>query len=192
MNYAALRSAKISCPGEIMATIEELRNALSFLVGIIEHTGELRGRVRLHKIGYLLQQRGFAPLAQLDFSYHHYGPYSDQLAGVLEQATFSELVHEVEQRSETGHRNYVYRPNREHPDLQYLQLDDADRAELRKVADVTRWAKWRTLELAATVIYLERNLELSRAAAMERALLQKPQCVDFRAQAEELLAKLGF
>src|SRR5690606_1053783 len=145
-------------------------NGLAFLVGIVEHIGELRGRVRLHKIGYLLQQRGFAPLAQLDFAYHHYGPYSDQLAGVLEQAAFSGLVREIEQRSETGHRHYVYRPNHEHPDLQHLQLDEADRAELRKVADVTRWAKWRALELAATVIYLERNLDLTRAAAMERAL----------------------
>ena len=175
-----------------MAHLEDLRNALSFLVGIVEQVGELRGRVRLQKLGYLLQQRGFAPLAQIEFSYHHYGPYSDQLAGVLEQAAVSGIVREVERISENGHRHYAYEPNAGHPDLEYLQLSEAERAEVHEFADLTRWTKWRTLELAATVVYLERNMDLPRDTAIERALVLKPQCADYRDQAEKLLRNLGF
>lgn len=191
MNCASLRSKRTSSPGKTMANLEELRNTLSFLVGVVDEVGELRGRVRLQKLGYLLQQSGFAPLARTEFSYHHYGPYSDQLAGTLEKAVVSDLIREVEQRSDGGHRHYIYQPNSEHPDRAYLELTPSELTQLRRITELTRWTKWRTLELAATVVYLERNMDLSRDAALQRALALKPNCSDFRAQAEDLLAKLG-
>lgn len=175
-----------------MTTLEALRNALASIVAIVEQEGELQGRVRLQKLGYLLQQRGFQPLASTRFSYHHYGPYSDQLAGALEQAVVSGLVEEVQRDSSTGRKLYTYKLNRAHPDYEHLDLPDADVAEVQDFMKSSKDAHWRTLELAATVVYLERSLPLSREAATNRALGLKPDCKPYVAPAAALLSELGF
>jgi uncharacterized protein YwgA len=46
--------------------------------------GEIVGRIRLQKIAYLLQQKGGE--RDLFFTYHHYGPYSPELAEALDRA----------------------------------------------------------------------------------------------------------
>jgi len=56
--------------------------------------GELVGRVRLQKIAYLLQQLGVEEAARLDWSYHHYGPYSRQVDNGL---VFAELFGVIEE-----------------------------------------------------------------------------------------------
>lgn len=46
--------------------------------------GEVVGKIRMQKIFYLLEQLGLN--ADLPFSYHHYGPYSEDLARSLDYA----------------------------------------------------------------------------------------------------------
>ncbi len=46
--------------------------------------GRLTGRVRMQKVVYLLDQLGLS--SDLRFSYHHYGPFSDDLAHSVEAA----------------------------------------------------------------------------------------------------------
>ncbi|HVI01762.1 MAG TPA: hypothetical protein VM869_23760, partial [Enhygromyxa sp.] len=125
-------------------------------------------------------------------SYHHYGPYSDQLAGALDQAVASGLVEEDRRDSANGYKLYAYKLNREHPDYTYLALPPRDADAVQSFMKVSKDAHWRALELAATVVYLERNLTISREAATARALGLKPDCKPYCAEAETLLNELGF
>jgi uncharacterized protein len=56
--------------------------------------GELVGRTRLQKIGYLLELVGLG--AGFEFEYHHYGPYSEELAtGIDIAAAFDKVKEDV-------------------------------------------------------------------------------------------------
>lgn len=61
--------------------------------------GEIVGRIRLQKIAYLLQEKAGA--SDLFFTYHHYGPYSRELADALDLGLFLSEVEEQER--ETGY-----------------------------------------------------------------------------------------
>ncbi len=137
----------------------------------------------------MLQQRGFDPLQHTRFSYHHYGPYSEQLAGALDQAVASGLVKEERRESAKGRTLYAYELNHEHPDAAYLALPSDEADAVRSFMSMSKDAHWRTLELAATVVYLERNLTIPRQAAMKRALGLKPDCQPFASSAEALLSR---
>lgn len=175
-----------------MTSLEDVRNALSTIAAIVRESGKLKGRVRLQKLGYLLQQRGFPPLARVQFSYHHYGPYSDQLAGALEQAVASGLVREESVMTSQGRRSYNYTLDAVHVDNDYLKLDREESTQVHAFLQATEPKHWRTLELAATVVYLERDMSLPRDTAFDRALGLKPDCKPFRQEATELLTELGF
>jgi len=62
--------------------------------------GELVGRTRLQKIGYLLELAGLG--AGFDFEYRHYGPYSEDLATGIGIAAAFGTVEEVERRADWG------------------------------------------------------------------------------------------
>lgn len=174
-----------------MRSIEVFHNALASIAAVVEQEGELHGRVRLQKLGYLLQQSGFMPLRHIRFSYHHYGPFSEQLAGALDQAVASGLLHEQRRDSPNGYKYYVYVINPEHPDASDLALPRPDADAVRSFVKASKDAHWRTLELGATVVYLQRNRNLDRETAIARALRLKPDCKPHRDDAEALLVKLG-
>lgn len=169
-----------------MTTLETMHNTLAAIVAIVDQQGELRGRVRLQKLSYLLQQRGFGPLRDTWFS----GPHSEHLAGALDQAVASGLVEEDRWDSADGFKLYAYKLNREHPDFDYLALPPDDADAVRSFMKVSKGAHWRTLELAATVIHLEGKLKISREAATTRAIGLKPACEPYRADAAALLNEL--
>ncbi|WP_143268081.1 hypothetical protein [Azospirillum agricola] len=62
--------------------------------------GEIIGRTRLQKVAYLLDLAGFGE--GFRFEYHHYGPYSDELADAVRMAEAFDLVHEEERRANWG------------------------------------------------------------------------------------------
>jgi len=49
----------------------------SFLLGVVEGVGTIRGRKKLQKMVYILELKGAD--IPYKYSYHHYGPYSQQL-----------------------------------------------------------------------------------------------------------------
>ena len=65
------------------------------IVSVVEQAGgEVRGKVRLQKLVYLLSQIGVN--TGYTFAYHHYGPYSEQLTEAVEDAViFGRLQQEV-------------------------------------------------------------------------------------------------
>lgn len=66
--------------------------------------GEIVGKIRLQKIVYLLEQAGLQ--SGFAFSYHHYGPYSEDVSTAL---TFAEIVDgAVVEGSRTTQRGFTF------------------------------------------------------------------------------------
>ena len=53
---------------------------------ILAAGGKITGRIRIQKIFYLLEQMGGG--RDFYFSYHHYGPYSEDLSATIERAKY--------------------------------------------------------------------------------------------------------
>jgi uncharacterized protein len=110
--------------------------------------GEIVGKVRLQKMVYLLDQLG-APTG-LSFSYHHYGPYSDELAEVVEDdVIFGRMKAEQKRRSD-GVPYVVYKADPggavNESGFEQPKINAALQAMQRSSATV--------LELAATIHWL--------------------------------------
>lgn len=67
--------------------------------------GEIAGKVRFQKIVYLLNQLGFE--SGFEFEYHHYGPYSEELAEVLSDEVSMGHLKVVDKRRKTDGVPYV-------------------------------------------------------------------------------------
>lgn len=107
--------------------------------------GEIAGKVRLQKMVYLLDQLGLNSGAS--YEYHHYGPYSAELA---EQANddviFCELVEESRRRKGDGVPYVTYRAQGKAPEsLKGFQA----------AIDLMQGTTATVLELAATAHWLK-------------------------------------
>ncbi len=67
--------------------------------------GKLVGRVRLQKIAYLLQQLGLEG-ADFDFTYHHYGPYSQGVDSAVWYADAFDLLREKREHRQSDGAQY--------------------------------------------------------------------------------------
>lgn len=109
--------------------------------------GRLVGRTRLQKSVYLLQASGIN--LGFDFDYHHYGPYSEELASAARDAEVLGMV-DVEWRVSYGNEYAIFRSHV--PVSDFPNFDKA--SELLKTLgkyDAT------VLELAATADFLRKN-----------------------------------
>ena len=106
--------------------------------------GEVVGRTRLQKIGFLLELAGFGD--GFEFEYRHYGPYSEELASGIRLAGAFGLIDEEERPTEWGGFYSIYRAR---PTMGHAT--DRDRAAFaREAAGISAVV----LELAATAAYL--------------------------------------
>jgi uncharacterized protein YwgA len=69
--------------------------------------GEVVGKVRLQKLVYLLDQLGLE--SDFSFSYHHYGPYSEDLADAVEEDVIFRRVGIETRRRGDGVPFFVFR-----------------------------------------------------------------------------------
>lgn len=110
--------------------------------------GRVVGRVRLQKIFYLLEQLGLG--GKLPYEYHHFGPYSSELAAAVADATAFKLVEERLDRRMDGVAYSVFITSSP-PPLRVGTIDLATgRAALEKMQSCTSTV----LELAATIHWL--------------------------------------
>lgn len=106
--------------------------------------GQIVGRTRLQKVAYLLNLAGLGD--GFRFEYHHYGPYSEQLAEAVKMAEAFDLVSEEEHRASWGGTYSIFKVT--------------DRAGKADIGDRARFAAAPAkvdsieLELAATAAYL--------------------------------------
>lgn len=114
--------------------------------------GELVGSTRLQKQAYLAHCCG-ANLDELDFIYHHYGPYSFELADGCIEAKLGGLITTEELRGRYGVRYTIFRTH-SRPSGGIGELPEA---EASRVVGRTKQASSVALELAATAAFLQRQ-----------------------------------
>jgi uncharacterized protein YwgA len=153
--------------------------------------GKVNNRISIQKSAYLLQALGVSDFASADFTYHHYGPYSRQLSDALQEAVGAGLLAESRDDFAQGYLRYSYRLTED--GQKWLKEEfDARPDATEKHAGVLSGTHWRALELAATVVFLEREgIANDRAEAVATALRFKPECKNSRDKAEQLLTHLG-
>jgi hypothetical protein len=112
---------------------------------IADAGGEVVGRTRLQKLGYLLELTGLGEGFQ--FQYRHYGPFSEDLASATRDATLLKLVTEEEKPAIWGGSFSVYRVTHQ----KKSGTVDVSRQQLAKLATEADPIE---LELAATAAFL--------------------------------------
>jgi len=126
------------------------------LAKLILVAGGLQSRKRVQKTVHLLRAAGF-PLGA-DFRLHYYGPYSSDLADLLDRMTHSGILRETEQPTEVGIR-YDYELREEmRESLEAYEQTAKGRAAKEEMATYEDVLKRlcetgpRVLELASTIV----------------------------------------
>lgn len=125
--------------------------------------GEVIGRTRLQKIGYLLEATGLGD--GFRFQYHHYGPYSEELAGAVRTARLLGLIDEKEYATSWGGIYSVFR-------ITSSASPIAAREQLVRIAAAANPVE---LELAATAAFLFRE---GNEEPWEETAKRKPEKAD--------------
>jgi uncharacterized protein YwgA len=154
-----------------------------WLAKLIASVPGIDSRKRLQKSIYLLQRAG-CPL-KCDYLLHYYGPYSFELAGLMDQLSGAKIIEETPEQLGTG----VVRYKSVITEKGTRVVNSFERTEqgqkvLRQVApfierfkNLTRENPW-VLELGATVAYYyEDNWEYARTqtAAFKKIAHEDPQ-----------------
>ncbi len=110
--------------------------------------GEIVGKVRLQKMVYLLDQIGVP--TGFSFSYHHYGPYSDELAEVVEDDVIFRRMKAERRRRSDGVPYIVYRADTASTARESVFAQPRMNAALQAM----QHSSATVLELAATIHWL--------------------------------------
>ena len=165
-------------------------NAEDIAAGLIalHEDKELIGRTRLQKEAYLLHRCGAN--FDLPFTYHHYGPYSFELA---EGTLYAQADNRIEIEEEVGRYGVRYAIFRSKGDAQapdhigQLPSGEARRllSRMGKVSDVV-------LEIAATIAFLRDERGYGNDAVDETKIRKPRKASSERVQeAQVLLSELG-
>ena len=108
-----------------------------------EAGGKIVGRTRLQKIACLLELANVGD--GFRFSYHHFGPYSEDLSSAAETAEIFDMVHAETKNASWGGTYSIYTTN---------DCMVAESSVRKGIIDATVNAGAIVLELAATAAYL--------------------------------------
>lgn len=132
-----------------------------WLAKLISSVGEVDSRKRLQKSVYLLQLAG-CPL-KCAYILHYYGPYSFELAGLIDQLDGANIIEEAPELTGFGTRYRASITDRGRKALGNIEKTKRGRSLLSKIKPfVLRFEKlnqedvW-VLELAATVAYFHKG-----------------------------------
>lgn len=167
-------------------------NALRGLLSLVDAMGgQLENRIRMQKSVYLLKMLEVTDFRSTSFKYHHFGPYSRSVSDTLQDAIVSGLL--VERRRDYGEEQSKYTYELTDAGQAWLEENAAGGdPQVKTFAPTFKESHWRVLELAATVLFVERDEHIGdRGNAMARAIQLKPACMEWRSDAEALLKKLN-
>ncbi len=173
----------------MMSKFELAASCLSAVTEVIRQLGTVHGRVRIQKTAYFLHRLGMAELAEVEFFYHHYGPFSRTVAESVLDGMQCDALREDAKPLVDDRQAYTYRITDTASDL----VDDVSPASRKLVENLVtkiRNEHWRTLELASTIDFLEQRENLDRETATTRALGLKPACKEYKHPALRLLDEL--
>lgn len=162
---------------------------IDVLAEVVDQLDVLQGRVRIQKIMYLLRRSDPSLLGGVNFFYHHYGPFSSEVANSVVSALSWRVLEQRIESFDDEKQRYEYRRG-SGAAKSADPLDDASRETVTRVVSHVKGEHWRTLELAATVDFLEQSEHLTPAQALAQALRLKPACEPYRTPALALLDRL--
>lgn len=144
--------------------------------------GEVVGKIRMQKIFYLLEQLGLN--ADLTFSYHHYGPYSEDLARSLDYAEMVEHAIKEEPRDTSSGSTFIaYLLKKDCGAVSHIGEIEWDKAKsyistMKKETSIV-------IELAATIHWLrhKENVEDWKAELKRRKTSKAEPALVTRAEA---------
>jgi len=163
-------------------------NMLHGLLQLVEASdGEVDSRIRMQKEAFLLAVKGFADFPKSSFSYHHYGPYSRELSDYLQFSVASDLLNEKSELGANDGKKYSYSLGSK--GRKYL--DDAGHmsGQFSQLIQACKREHSRTLELAATCLFLEISTSLGRDDAFSKSVKLKPDTSSYRDLAKNFLAQ---
>lgn len=150
------------------------------IVAIVRDAGgEITGRTRLQKIAYLLEVVGFGNGFQ--FSYKHYGPFSEGVAASAMKGVILGHIKEVEEQAKWGGFYSVYSVD--------AQQDDHVPSGRCQLARRAKESNAVVLELAATAVFLSLEGYEDPWSETERRKPEKSESGRLE-HAKELLAEL--
>lgn len=115
--------------------------------------GTVVGKIRLQKIVYLLDQLGLD--SGFDFDYHHYGPYSADLAESVDfNVLVGDLSEEQRRRQSDGVPYAVFVSSPRLVEFKGERMGDLSWGDIEKYSSLFSKYSATTLELAATAFWL--------------------------------------
>ena len=162
---------------------------IDVLAEVTSQHGTLEGRVRIQKIMYLLRRSAPQVLDGVNFFYYHYGPFSSTIVDSINGALSWRVLEQRVQTFKDDKQRYEYVLGTGAAESAE-PLDGPAKAAVTRVVNMVKDEHWRTLELAATIDFLQQSENISPDAALERSLELKPLCIDYKAKARALLERL--
>lgn len=145
-----------------------MTDPIDFVVGLVSlNGGQLVGKTRLQKVAYLLDACGLG--SGLEYDYHHFGPYSADLASA---ADIAEMLGRLDSKEKLGFHSvpYVTYLTKEAEPKKLGELRDDEISEKLSVMEKRSAI---VLELAATIHYLEHEEGFTRAGAQDEVKIRK-------------------
>ncbi len=142
------------------------------LATLVEWAGEIKTRKRLQKVVYMLQAAGCSLRAE--YTLHHYGPYSFDVAALTDEMVGAELLDEKKIQSGTG-RSFSYKLTK-HAKSQLStiqQIPDGLFQHKRLAIRLLNDQDLSKLELGATVTYFHKQGESWDDAVIAAARFKK-------------------
>lgn len=164
------------------------RNILSFVQAIVAlNSGRVVGRTRFQKTVYLLEKLGLE--GPFDFDYHHYGPYSAELAEAIDAASVTGNLIETFGVGYHGTPYSIFTTTTEPPSSVANVPGEDIRGWLRSLARYTGT----DLELASTILFLRDECDVPSADLDSKVSDLKPvkASPDHLSRAWHLLETLG-
>jgi uncharacterized protein YwgA len=165
-----------------------MMDTVDLVVGIVAlNGGKLVGKTRLQKVAYLLDACGMG--SGVDYDYHHFGPYSAEVASAADAA---EALGRVVSQEKPGFHSVPYVVYETHEEMQ-TKLGNLSADEVSRKLRMMKGYSAIELELAATIHYLENAEGYSPAGAQEEVKLRKAAKASSErlVQANRLLGSLG-
>lgn len=162
---------------------------LAKVVKVIDLAGEIRGRVKLQKMIYILQHLGY-PFFE-DYEYLHYGPYSYELTDELRSLKQFNVIDEEGLELSDDVIAYRYKITGESKKfVDELVPDELQDDPFKELVEKLNNQDSRVLEVASVLFYLtERGYSLDEATEEMENL--KPDRVEFIAASKKLLGNIS-
>jgi uncharacterized protein YwgA len=146
--------------------------------------GRLIGKTRLQKTAYFLETSGAG--FGFDFSYHHYGPYSEELAAVTDDAKALRMLSIEWRTSQDGAEYAIFADT----GGELGRNDEPEDAQRSKILHLLEGYSTVELELAATADFLATHGYGNEAWAETRRRKGSKVTAQRRTRAEQLLEAL--